>query len=105
MANRLAHEVLGRTWTSCRRRPGACWQLVDAWVGEECAAQAITRCRCRFSRREVRELTGWGDTQLKVHLARLAELEYLLVHRGEARPGLRLRAAVRRRRPRTASRS
>ena len=31
---------------------------------------------------EVREYTGWGDTQLKIHLARLAELEYLLVHRG-----------------------
>ena len=29
----------------------------------------------------LRALTGWGDTQLKVHLARLAELEYLLVHR------------------------
>ena len=25
---------------------------------------------------------GWGDTQLKVHLHRLEELEYLLVHRG-----------------------
>ena len=26
-------------------------------------------------------MTGWGDTQLKVHLARLAALEYVLVHR------------------------
>ena len=26
--------------------------------------------------------TGWGDTQLKLHLDRLEELEYLLVHRG-----------------------
>jgi hypothetical protein len=30
----------------------------------------------------VREYTRWGDTQLKIHLARLTELEYLLVHRG-----------------------
>jgi hypothetical protein len=30
----------------------------------------------------VREATKWGDTQLKIHLARLVELEYLLVHRG-----------------------
>ena len=36
----------------------------------------------RFSRRAVREYTRWGDTQLKIHLARLTELEYLLVHRG-----------------------
>ena len=30
----------------------------------------------------MREYTRWGDTQLKIHLARLTELEYLLVHRG-----------------------
>ena len=28
------------------------------------------------------QYTGWGDTQLKIHLHRLEELEYLLVHRG-----------------------
>ena len=27
--------------------------------------------------------TGWGNTQLKLHLARLEEMEYLLVHRGQ----------------------
>ena len=30
----------------------------------------------------MREATSWGDTQLKVHLARLVELEYVLTHRG-----------------------
>ena len=33
-------------------------------------------------RREVREHTGWGNDQLRVHLDRLVELEYVLVHRG-----------------------
>ena len=42
----------------------------------------MNRADYRFSRRDVREATGWGDTQLKVHLRRLEELEYLLVHRG-----------------------
>jgi DNA primase len=36
----------------------------------------------RFSRRDVRASTGWGDTQLRLHLGRLEELEYLLIHRG-----------------------
>jgi DNA primase len=36
----------------------------------------------RFSRRDVREYTHWGHTQLKIHLHRLEELEYLLVHQG-----------------------
>ena len=35
-----------------------------------------------FSRRDVREHTGWGHTQLKVHLHRLEEFEYLTVHTG-----------------------
>jgi hypothetical protein len=30
----------------------------------------------------VRAHTGWGHTQLKTHLHRLEELEYLIVHRG-----------------------
>ncbi|GEA81427.1 hypothetical protein [Cellulomonas uda] len=40
----------------------------------------------RFTRRQLREHlaatgAGWGDTQLKVHLARLVDLELLVVHR------------------------
>ncbi len=35
-----------------------------------------------FSRRAVREHTGWGATQIRIHLDRLHELEYLIVHRG-----------------------
>jgi DNA primase catalytic core len=33
-------------------------------------------------RHKVREFTGWGNTQLKLHLGRLEEMEYLLAHRG-----------------------
>jgi hypothetical protein len=42
----------------------------------------MKRTDYRFSRRSLRETTRWGDTQLKIHLARLVELEYLIVHRG-----------------------
>jgi hypothetical protein len=42
----------------------------------------MERADYRFSRRDVRAYTGWGDTQLKIHLHRLEEMEYLLVHRG-----------------------
>jgi hypothetical protein len=56
--------------------------LVDAMVTAECKQQRIERADYRFSRREVRAVTGWGDTQLRLHLGRLEELEYLLAHRG-----------------------
>ena len=46
-------------------------------------AQASTRQDFRFSRREVRERDAAGATRsCSVHLERLVELEYLLVHRG-----------------------
>lgn len=35
-----------------------------------------------FTRRQVREALGWGDTQLWTHLRRLMELEFLRPHRG-----------------------
>ena len=80
-ANRLAHEVLGRTLDELPPQTRTLLTALHAWVRDECARQAIKRCDFRFSRRQVRDLTGWGDTQLKVHLGRLAELEYVLTHR------------------------
>ena len=68
--------------TSCRRRRGGLLLAVDEMVTAECERQKMERSDYRFSRRDVREATGWGDTQLKIHLHRLEELEYLLVHRG-----------------------
>ena len=56
--------------------------LVDEMVAEACQQQGIDRADYRFSRRDIREFTNWGNTQLKIHLKRLEELEYLLVHRG-----------------------
>ena len=81
-ANRLAHEVLGRTLDELPPQTRRLLQLVVEMVNEQCAAQQLCRAQYRFSRRQVRERTRWGDTQLKIHLARLVELEYLLVHRG-----------------------
>ena len=31
-----------------------------------------------FSRRQVREFTGWSDYQIKIHVKQLEDLEYLL---------------------------
>ena len=51
-------------------------------VDEACTRLAMDRSDYRFTRRAVREQSGWGLTQTRVHLARLVELEYLVVHRG-----------------------
>ncbi len=81
-ANRLAHEVLGRTLDELPPKTRDLLRRLVAWVAEQCAAKGVERSAFRFSRRAVREATRWSDTALKVHLGRLAEMEYLLVHRG-----------------------
>ena len=80
-ANALAHEVLGRSLDELPPQTRRLLGLVRELVNERSAKQGMLRAAVRFSRREVRDATGWGDTQLKVHLGRLTELEYLLVHR------------------------
>ncbi len=82
LANELAHEVLGRTLDELPPQTRRLLGLLVAMVENGCAARSLSRAQYRFSRRAVRESTKWGDTQLKIHLARLVELEYVLVHRG-----------------------
>jgi DNA primase len=86
-ANRLTHEVLGRSLDELPPQTRRLLTLVAGMVGECGAALELARRDIRFSRKDVREKTGWGDTQLKIHLGRLAELEYLLVHRAERGQG------------------
>jgi len=77
LANRIAHEVLGRTLDELPPQTRRLLTMVQAWVSERCSATAQKQSEFRFTRRDVREATRWGDTQLKVHLARLVELEYV----------------------------
>jgi DNA primase catalytic core len=82
LANSLAHEVLGRSLDELPPQTRRLLLLLDELVTERAKREALERAQVRFSRREVREATGIGDTQLRLHLERLVALEYLLVHRG-----------------------
>ncbi len=83
VANRLAHEVLGRSLDELPPQTRRLLDLLNGIVGQRAAEQAIDRELVRFTRRELRDATGWSDTALKVHLARLVDLELVLAHRGE----------------------
>ena len=82
IANRLAHEALGRSLDELSPQTRRLLGLVSAMVEAHCRAQHITRGDYRFSRRAVREATSWSDFQVKMHMKKLEELEYVLVHRG-----------------------
>lgn len=82
LANRIAAEVLGRTLDELAPQTRKLLLLVDRMVTETCARYEVGRSDFRFSRRQVRHFTGWCDSQVRIHLGRLLEMEYLLVHGG-----------------------
>jgi len=82
LANNLAHEVLGRSLDDIPPQTRRLLSKIDTMVNEHCQEQAVTRSHYQFTRRTIREYTGWGGTQLKVHLKRLESMEYLLIRRG-----------------------
>ena len=82
VANKLAHQVLGRSLDELSPQTRRLLMALDAMVAEASKAQAALRSEVRFTRRQVRERTGWTYDQLRVHLERLVLLEYVLVHHG-----------------------
>jgi hypothetical protein len=82
IATRLAHAVLGRSLDELPPQTRKLLGELEGLVTERMAAEGAALHEVRFTRREVRERTAWGNTQLKVHMGRLEELEYLAMHRG-----------------------
>ncbi len=81
LANALAREVLGRTLDELPPQTRRLLDILHVWVSGECLQKNLRRSDLRFGRRQMRAVTGWGDTQTKVHLARLVELDYVIAHR------------------------
>ncbi|RLA40789.1 MAG: DNA primase, partial [Gammaproteobacteria bacterium] len=81
-ANQLAHEVLGRTLDELSPQTRRLLEMVHCLVTERCTELEMDQDDFRFTRKEVRHHTGWTDFQVRTHLAKLADLEYVLVHHG-----------------------
>ena len=80
IANQLSNYVLGRSIDELapqtRRLLLAMYELVRG----ECLSQQMELVEYRFTRRFLRERLKWGATQLRIHLDRLEEMEYVLIH-------------------------
>lgn len=68
-ANALAHDVLGRGLDDMPPQTRRLLGLVQRMENERGEKTGPWR------RRDLRAFTGWGDTQLKIHLGRLVELD------------------------------
>jgi DNA primase catalytic core len=73
-ADRLMQELMRQSLDELPAQTRRLLGLIEAMVNGREGFQ--------FSRRDVRAYTGWGATQVRVHLDRLHEMEYLIVHRG-----------------------
>ncbi|TAJ03081.1 DNA primase [Pectobacterium versatile] len=82
LANKLAHDILGRTLDEMPPQTRKLLLLIQGMVNQLAHAQSRKPGEVRFTRRDIRNATQWSDSQLKLHCLRLAEMEYLLVHGG-----------------------
>lgn len=76
LANRLAREVLGHGIDELAHPTR---QLLKQLVEMTRSKKPGVRC---FTRRDIRTWTGWNDWQVRVHLGKLLELEYVVLATG-----------------------
>ena len=81
-ANALAHEVLGTSIDELPPQTRRVLSALQGMVQAEMQAHGLPQREVRFSRAQVRYVTGLSDTQARIHMDRLTAMEYVLVHRG-----------------------
>jgi DNA primase len=84
-ANRIAPEVLGRSLDELPPQTRRLLESIKELVRARMKAEKIEQRISLFSRKELREKTGWSETQTRLHLERLEAMEY--VHRRSGKQG------------------
>lgn len=80
VADRLIASVVSRGLDDLPSMTKRLLTLLDVMVREAARKQGVEPADIRFTRREVRERLGVGSTQAWIHLRRLIDGEYLIVH-------------------------
>jgi DNA primase len=83
LANKIAHEVLGTSLDELPPQTRRVLAGIHALVRAKMATLSAQQRDIRFSRFEVRAILSVSEKQIRVHLDRLAEMEYILTHRGQ----------------------
>jgi len=82
LANRLAHEVLGRSLDELPPQTRRLLGQLQQFVAQRAQANGCARSAVRITRRELRALAGLSETAVRIHSDRLVALEYLLPQAG-----------------------
>ena len=81
-ANQLANEVLGQSLDELARPSRTLLSCIYKMVKDISDKQKSCIDEIYFTRRMIREHTGWSDWQIKAHIKQLEEMEYLHVRIG-----------------------
>lgn len=81
-ANALMSDLIGAALDDLAPQTRCLLLGIDGLVKAQAEERDIRRSRVRLTRREIREATKMTYDQLRLHLKRLVELEYLVVERG-----------------------
>jgi hypothetical protein len=81
-ANKLANEVLGQSLDELAKPSRTLLNSIFQMVQDFALKQKVSLPEVFFTRRDVREYTGWSDWQVKAHIKQLEEMEYVYVRMG-----------------------
>jgi len=81
-ANRIAPEVLGRALDELPLQTRRLLEAVKSLVRDKMKSDEAPQKHCFFSRRELREATGSSEFQIRMHIQRLEEMEYVMRRAG-----------------------
>jgi len=104
LANRLAHEILGHSLDELSRPGSDLLLLLEEMHNKrketlhkksntDLSLVRRSLGEVGFSRRDIREFTGWSNTRLHVHLKELVDFEYIAVETGRNGMPFRYRLA------------
>ena len=81
-ANQLANEVLGQSLDELARPSRTLLSCIYKMVKDISDKQKSCIDEIYFTRRMIREHTGWSDWQIRAHIKQLEEMEYLYIRIG-----------------------
>lgn len=81
LANKLANEILGHSLDELMPQTRKFLLQLDKMIKDFSQKENIARADYRFTQKQVRDYTGFGNTQVKIHLQRLVDYEYVITHR------------------------
>ncbi|MCP5486957.1 MAG: toprim domain-containing protein [Spirochaetales bacterium] len=93
-ANPLALAIFGMSLDDLGPITRKLFEAIVRMVTAMAAERDLEPMDCVFTRRDVRDFTGWSEYQVRVHIERLTDFEYLLAMRGRQGLGFLYRLGV-----------